>query len=259
MKVNMVFIKQEYFKDHKDFVEMLDPNDQEKQSRRRYIFFEMQYKGNTILAPLRTNIPKIDQLGNVAFKVPGENRPNAGIDYRKLLIINNNKYIERPEYNNISRKQMSTISTNYEKIQSNINKYIDGYIKSAKKGRNLIDKKFRFSTLHNYHNELGINIKIEDKLEDKIEAKSIDGKENEYYEPNELTKIDKVNGNIHIYKNENIKDDKNCFIGINNTNKIERVSELDCLRVIKNDFKELKKQESKSSLEIKESHSFKLK
>mgnify|MGYP000488778775 CR=1 FL=1 len=151
-----VFIKQEYFQKNSDLVEILDPNNLEKQSQRKYIFFGFKYENNTILVPLRTNMPDISKIGQVGYKVPSEEKPNAGLDYRKMLIVNDNTYIEDPQYLKIPTSQVRIINANYDTIKNQIIAYLDGYIKSVKKGRHLRDKKFKYSTLHNFHDKLGI-------------------------------------------------------------------------------------------------------
>jgi len=42
---------------------------------------------------LRTNIKIEQKYKKACFQVPSNKRPNAGLDYRKLLIINDEKYI----------------------------------------------------------------------------------------------------------------------------------------------------------------------
>lgn len=50
---NFVFIKQEYFIENSDFIEMLDPYDVKKQSARCYLFVEIKHNGNNFFIPLR--------------------------------------------------------------------------------------------------------------------------------------------------------------------------------------------------------------
>lgn len=151
-----VFILKEYFKKNSHLVEILDPGDLEKQSQRKYIFLGFKYNSNTLLVPLRTELPDMSKIGQVGFEVPSEEKPNAGLDYRKILIVNDSSYIENPPYWKIPTSQVKIINANYDTIKNQVKAYVDGYIKSAKKNRHLRDKKFRYSTLHNFHVELGI-------------------------------------------------------------------------------------------------------
>lgn len=133
---------------------MLDPTDIRKQSHRMYIFLEILFNENNILVPLRTNLPNLKTHGLIGYPVPSEKKPNAGFDYRKMLIINDNRYIIPVTELNIPSSQKKIITKNYKKIINQSKQYVKGYIKSVKKNRHLLDKKFKFSTLHNFHKEL---------------------------------------------------------------------------------------------------------
>lgn len=157
---NFVFIKDDFFKIHSDFVEMLDPFDLKKQTTRQYLYVNIKHKGNNILVPLRRNIPNHNP--KLYYPVPSLTRPNAGLDYRKILIVNNEEYIEIPSSQRLADSQTKIINDNYETIEKAVIKYIDGYIKSANKNREYRDYDYSFSTLHNFHKELGI-VKKENK------------------------------------------------------------------------------------------------
>lgn len=157
---NFVFIKEDFFKENSGFEEMLDPFDLEKQTARQYLYVNVKYNGNNILVPLRRNIGKSPKL---YYPVPSKTRPNAGLDYRKMLIVNNEDYIEIPSGQRLAESQTKIISDNYDTIEKAVIKYIDGYIKSANKNREHRDFDYSFSTLHNFHKELGI-VKKEQKV-----------------------------------------------------------------------------------------------
>ncbi|MEG1482935.1 MAG: pentapeptide repeat-containing protein [Cetobacterium sp.] len=153
---NIVYIKEEFFKEHFWFIEMLDPKDIKKQTQRGYLFLNIKYESNNIFIPLRSNLPNIRVLGEVGYPIPSKSKPNAGLDYRKLLIINTENYISNPKYCSIPGSQKKIIISDYEKIKKQLVKYISGYVKSVSKGRQNIDKKYCYSTLHNFHKELDI-------------------------------------------------------------------------------------------------------
>ena len=129
---NFVFIKERYFKENKNFVEMLDPYDLKKQTSRQYLYISVKYGQNNILVPLRRNAGKNLKM---FYPVPSQSRPNAGLDYRKMLIVNNLEYIETPSSQRLADGQKKIISDNYETIEKAVVRYIDGYIKSANKNR----------------------------------------------------------------------------------------------------------------------------
>lgn len=154
--VNCVFIKESYFQHNNNFVEMLDSNNIEDQTKRKYIFLNFRYGNNNLLVPLRTEMPDLSKIGQVGYMVPSQKKPNAGLDYRKTLIVNDINYLEIPTHSKIPPSQERIINANYSAIENGVIAYVDGYVKAAKKNRHLRDKKYRFSTLHNFHNELGI-------------------------------------------------------------------------------------------------------
>lgn len=156
------FIKEEYFKIHNDYVEMLDPEDNDKQSSRQYLFLAVKFDGNNILIPLRRVLP-VTNL-KIGYPTPSKKRPYAGLDYRKMLIVEQ-KYLEIPTTQRLSNAQAKIIKNDYLTIEKSVIKYIKGYIKSCSKKRQYKDFEYKFSTLHNFHKEL--HIKINNKESDK--------------------------------------------------------------------------------------------
>ncbi|MGK0469342.1 hypothetical protein [Clostridium sp.] len=150
-----VFIEKIYFTENIHFIEMLDPYD-EKQSRRNYLFLNVNYEGNNLLVPLRTEMDSEKPFGIIGYAVPSNTKVNAGLDFRKILIVNDFTYIETPEYCRIPQSQQNIIDQNYSKISNLVTSYVKGYISSAIKGREKREPKYRYSTLHNFHKELGI-------------------------------------------------------------------------------------------------------
>ena len=153
---DFVFIKEEYFIDNSAFVEMLDPNDLIKQSARCYLFIGIQYLENKFYVPIRKNIDL--HIGKIGYPLPSSTRPNAGLDFRKTLIVNNDSYIQKLSTIEISSSQMNKLNSDINTIEALFISYINGYIKAALKGREKIDKLYKFSTLHNFHDELRINL-----------------------------------------------------------------------------------------------------
>lgn len=154
---SFVFIKEDYFKSNSGFVEMLDPYDIQKQTSRQYLYVHVQYKGNKVSVPLRRNLP-----GNnpkLYYPVSSQSRPNAGLDYRKMLIVNDESNIEVPTEQRLATSQVKIINDNYDTIEKAVISYIDGYIKSASKNREHRDYDYSYSTLHNFQKELGIEKK----------------------------------------------------------------------------------------------------
>ncbi|MCT4618381.1 MAG: hypothetical protein N4A62_03220 [Marinisporobacter sp.] len=170
IKCNFVFIKEEYFKQNRQLDEMLDPYDIGKQIQRQYVFLKIQYKDNNILVPLRSELPFNKKIGDIGYPVPSKKKTHAGLDFRKILIVNNPSYIELSKYPKIPKSQQQIIEQNYPSIEKRVLQYINGYIKSALKKREKRDKKYKFSTLHNFHDALGIIKHLTEKKKSQQEV-----------------------------------------------------------------------------------------
>lgn len=165
MDIELVFIREDYFREHIHFEKILDTNNPIKGSRRHYLFVKVGFNGNQIFVPLKSNLGDPNRYGKIGYSVPSTKRPNAGLDYRCILIINEEKYLERPEYIKLNKDQLKLIQSNYNIIEKEVVGYIKGYIKSVTKKRSHIDKKFKESSLRNFHVELGIEEKKESEQE----------------------------------------------------------------------------------------------
>lgn len=156
-EIQCCFITEEYFKEHKDFVNMLDPNNCDKQSKRTHLCVLISVNNNQVFVPLRNNLGEpLRKFGKIGFPVPSTKRPNAGLDYRYCLIINDEKYIERHKEAKLPRSQLEILNNNYNTIVNEVSTYINRYIKVAKKHREHKEPLFKVSSLMNFHEELGI-------------------------------------------------------------------------------------------------------
>lgn len=155
--VKYCYIKKEYYKDYPELKKILDIGNESKYGTRTHMCLNIKYKSNNILIPLRKNLGKAERpFGKIGYPIPSESKPNAGLDYRYIMIINDEKYLKY-DTPRISKKQIKTIEDNYNIIEKEAISYIKSYIHVANKGR--IDKtaRFRESSLINYHRELSIN------------------------------------------------------------------------------------------------------
>ena len=151
------FIKEEYFKINSCYINMLDPGNTAKQSRRSHLCICININNNRIFVPLRNNLGEpMRKFGKIGFSVPTLKRPNAGLDYRHCLIINDDSFIEWSEIAKLPQAQRTIISNNYEAITKEVHTYVSRYIKVARKHRELKEPLFRNSSLMNFHKELGI-------------------------------------------------------------------------------------------------------
>lgn len=154
------FVKEDYFKERIHFLNMLDPEDTNKQSKRTHICILFELNNNNILVPLRNNLGNpLKKFGRIGFPVPSSKRQNAGLDYRYSIIVNDTKYLEYHTKEKLPQSQYSIIASNYDTIRSQLLLYVNKYIKTANKGRHTVEPLFKKSSLINFHKELGIKKK----------------------------------------------------------------------------------------------------
>ncbi|PHM23164.1 type III toxin-antitoxin system TenpIN family toxin [Xenorhabdus budapestensis] len=109
----------------------------------------------TFAIPLRTSIKH-----NAAYITQKSNQKGIkgkGLDYSKALLIINPKYIS-DEIFLIPPEQHKNIQGKEFFIKKKFEKYVEKYIKAVKKrDKHVLNSlEYRFTTLQNYHNQLGI-------------------------------------------------------------------------------------------------------
>lgn len=163
MDIKYCYITDEYYKDHPDLQKILDIDDDTKHNIRTHLCLSIKFKNNTILIPLRKNIGECDRkFGKIGYPVPSQSKPKAGLDYRYIMIINEDTYL-RYDTPRITNRQSSIIRDNYKTIEKEAIEYILAYIRAANKGKIERKARFRESSLINFHTELGI-IETNDEL-----------------------------------------------------------------------------------------------
>ena len=151
------FVKEQFFIDHCHFQKMLDPNDTVKQSHRTYVCVKVEIDSNTFYLPLRRNLKDpIRLFGRIGHAVPSSKRPDAGLDYRYALIINDTNYLETCSEYKLPNSQTKRIIKEYDEIRSEFQTYLKGYKKAFKKNRVQYEALYRQSCLINFNSELGL-------------------------------------------------------------------------------------------------------
>ena len=155
--ISYCYIKESYYKDYPDLKQILDVNDSSKHNIRTHLCLQINYKGNNILIPLRKSLGDAERkFGKIGFPVPSKTKPDAGLDYRYIMVIKDEKYI-RFDSPRIPISQQKIIQNNYSTIEKEALEYISSYVKAASKGRIKKKARFRASSLINFHHELGIS------------------------------------------------------------------------------------------------------
>ena len=158
MPITCCFVREQFFIDNAHFVKMLDSGNTVKQSRRTHLCIQITSNSNTFYIPLRNNLgPDVRKFGRIGHSIPADDRPNAGIDYRYALIINDPQYIEIPSSQRIPNRQYKKLTNDISAIEVEFEQYLSGFIKAAKKNRINRESLYKESSLVNFLSELGIN------------------------------------------------------------------------------------------------------
>lgn len=125
---------------------------------RGYGIFLFEIKGFQWGIPLRS---KMRKEHNFSYKTrrEGTNVPEKyhGLDYSKAVIITDKKYIGR-QFNLREKEDYINITRNVNIIELEFEQFLDQYI-NAHKNKDLVFlniQEVKYSTLQNYHMELGI-------------------------------------------------------------------------------------------------------
>lgn len=165
-----VKISDRYFEDNPNLKENL----YNKEERRIYIGVVVKLSDRLhACIPFRTKEPnnyRVVEHGT--FAIPSETKPKACLDLTKTLIINNEEYLSVLEKDRVAipNVQKNRINENINEIDKMLKGYIKGYKKDCKekirRPEKRVDPLYQFSTLQNYHKELGM-IKEQEKEQNK--------------------------------------------------------------------------------------------
>lgn len=160
-KVKYAFVKNAFFEqEFNDPTQILDKEDGKgSRETRVYVCVEIQFEDNTYLVPLRknlaNNIVSNSLFNKTYYKVPSDSKPNAGLDFRKTIVINDPSMYVIDEAK-ISHAQKKIIEENFAEISMLAIEYIKGFKKAAQKKRQKREPLYRFSALNNFLKELKV-------------------------------------------------------------------------------------------------------
>nr|WP_238828253.1 hypothetical protein [Edwardsiella piscicida]ATV90668.1 hypothetical protein [Edwardsiella piscicida] len=140
-------LSDQFYIDNKGLQEALDGSNDGKV--RGYGIVVIDINGLVFGIPLRSNLNH--KFGFVSERSGGVKK---GLDYTKALLIKKEEYVSRAY--KIPAAEFAQINDNKEKIQEDFNKFVNKYIEAHNKNDANILRDYRYSTLKNYHNELGL-------------------------------------------------------------------------------------------------------
>jgi protein AbiQ len=121
-----------------------------KNPDRQYLHLVAQHRGHTFVIPFRSEINH-----RYCFKFSPNN--NKGLDYSKAIIIQDMQKYAVPSAKPIPQYQHDLIVRKEATILRKFYKYVDDYCKAVQNNdTNVLNRIGKYSSLMNFHNELGI-------------------------------------------------------------------------------------------------------
>lgn len=131
-----------FYQENQHLKEVLDKN-------RGYGLTIVSFNGLRFGIPIRTNIHKGN---NYCFRTI----ENGGLDYQKAVLLIDDEYIS-PVTFMVKQEEYEKINEHEHFINIHFEKYVKLYIKAhIKNDQRVINREFKYSTLMNYHAQLGL-------------------------------------------------------------------------------------------------------
>jgi protein AbiQ len=148
-----------FYAEHKHLVEIIDKGLDGKlvDKGRGYGVLLIKVKGYKFAIPLRSKM-HINHKDNFTTKIHGPNgkKVRHGLDYSKAVIITDMRFVSVTPFLLHNKSDFLSIRKAEHIIIPAFEKYISRYVKAVQKPDKNILKRYKYSTLQNYHHELGL-------------------------------------------------------------------------------------------------------
>ncbi|MDC3417654.1 hypothetical protein NC799_12170 [Aquibacillus sp. 3ASR75-54] len=115
-------------------------------------------KGYQFAIPLRSSMNHKENFTTKFVQERGK-KVRKGLDYSKAVIITDKRFVSLHPFKIQQDEFLKIVKAEVHIIKS-FKKYVDRYIEAYKKNDSNILRKYKFSTLQNYHDELGCKVEI---------------------------------------------------------------------------------------------------
>ena len=137
---------------YRNFTEDKFPEILHKENR-PYLVFIVKVENNTFAIPFRTNVTH--QYSYRFKNTDKATDTSTGLDFSKAVIVNENLYIGNDA--SIDKKEFIELENKVYFIIKKFSNYVKNYIRYTKdKNTEMLDKKYKFSSLQYFNKELGI-------------------------------------------------------------------------------------------------------
>lgn len=150
----------DYYSEHAHLAEALDfdritkvPNDK----GRGFGVCLVDILGHQFAIPLRSNMSHKDNFPTKFSKDASGRTLRQGLDYSKSVIITDKRFISEKPFKTREKEEYLKINRAEKKILKEFEDYVNKYIEAVRKPDEHILAEYNYSTLKNYHVELGLN------------------------------------------------------------------------------------------------------
>ncbi|MED1108072.1 type III toxin-antitoxin system TenpIN family toxin [Bacillus paramycoides] len=147
-------LTQDFYSEHGHLVEVADKKKDGTFSDkgRGYGVLMLKVKGYKFAIPLRS---KMKHKENFTTKIYTENgaKLRKGLDYSKAVIITDERFVSTAVFK-IEQDEFLKIAKAEIRIIQSFEKYVERYVTAYNAGDSNILRKYQYSTLKNYHQEL---------------------------------------------------------------------------------------------------------
>jgi protein AbiQ len=154
-KITLHQLTQDFYDEHSHLLEVEDKRRDGTfvNKGRGYGVLMVKIKGYQFAVPLRS---KMKHKENFTTKIYTDNgqRYRKGLDYSKAVIITDQRFVALRAFK-IDQDEFLKVAKAENHIIQSFEKYVNRYVQAFTDGDQNILKKYSFSTLKNYHMELG--------------------------------------------------------------------------------------------------------
>lgn len=153
-KLPLKKLTEDFYIDNPNLLEALDGGWSESAKVRGYGIVVISINSLVFGIPLRSHI-KHKQAFFTDITQGSECEARRGLDFTKALLLSDEKYLDNSSFK-VPVQQFDRIQDNHDHIVEKFTKYVQKYIRAVQKSDRFVLNLYRYSTLKNYHSDLGL-------------------------------------------------------------------------------------------------------
>ncbi|MED3823541.1 hypothetical protein P4561_07365 [Priestia flexa] len=155
-KISLHQLTDSFYNEHAYLQEIMDKNKDGtfKDKGRGYGILLVDVKGFKFAIPLRSNMNHKENYAVKIYTDKNGKKLRKGLDYSKAIIITEERFISSDVFFIPNHEFMKIVKAENHIIKS-FEKYVNKYVKAVLAQDHNVLRQYNFSTLKNYHNELG--------------------------------------------------------------------------------------------------------